>query len=204
MEHAVPDPARRRRPTFSLLATDDAAFAAQSAAIAGYLYANFPGLRGLQQHRPHFDPARDRTTDPVEHTLEVIARLDTRGLPPPDAAIVRAATVFHDVGKLLDPFNVRHAVESAAICPPYLADFALTPAEQSDAVAVVAHHDVLGRLAQGRIDAAAAAKLFGTPRIAELTFRLSQADVGSIRGLDGALPHIVTAYAAVVAAFAER
>lgn len=201
------DPARRTPPSFALDATDDAAFAARGPAIAAYLYANFPGLRGLRQHRPHFDPARDRTTDPVEHTIEAVAHLDTRGLGPDDAAIVRAAAVLHDVGKLLDPLDVRHAVHSAAICPPYLADFALGARAVNDAVAIVRNHDTLGRLAQGRIDAAEAASLLGTRRLASLTERLTRADIRSIRGLNGpnpVLPRIAAAYAAVLTAFEDQ
>ena len=203
----TPDPARRTPPSFALDAADDVAFAARGPAIAAYLYANFPGLRGLRQHRPHFDPARDRTTDPVEHTIEALAHLDTRGLGPDDAAILRAAAVLHDVGKLLDPLDVRHAVHSAAICPPYLADFGLEAPAVDDAVAIVRNHDTLGRLAQGRIEPAEAAALLGTRRLAALTERLTRADIRSIRGLNGpnpVLPRIAAAYASVLAAFSER
>ena len=201
MEGPPPDPARRRLPTFSLDAPDDAAFATRGPAIAAYLYANFPGLRGLRQHRPHFDPARDRTTDPVEHTVEMLALLDTRGLDLADTTILRAAAVFHDIGKLFDPLDVRHAVQSAAICPPYLADFGLPPRADGDVIAIIANHDTLGRLAQGRIDAGEAAALFGARRIAALTERLTRADIASIRGLHGVLPRIAAAYASVLAQF---
>jgi HD domain len=198
----LPPAARRRPPDFALDAADDAAFAALGPRIAAYLYANFPALHGLGQHRPHFDPARGRTTDPVEHTVEVIAALDTSGLPPRDIAIVRAAAVFHDIGKMGNPFNVRHAVESAELCAPYLADFALSASERADAVSVVANHDTLGRLAQGRIGADEAAAAFGSRRIACLTARLTRADIRSIRGFsDAVLPSIGAAYGAVAEAF---
>ena len=201
MSGSYPDSTRRQPPGFALGAEDDAAFAARGEQIADYLYANFPGLRGLGQRRPHFDPARDRTTDPVEHTVEMIALLDTRGLPREDAATLRAAAVFHDVGKLIDPLDVRHAVQSTEICPPYLEDFELTPEQRADAVAIVANHDTLGRLAQGRITPEEAATLFGTPRLAELTLRLTRADIASIRFLAHVLPSVEVAYQAVVAAF---
>lgn len=200
-------PASRLLPPFALEAPDDAAFAARGPRIARYLYANFPGLRGLRQHRPHFHPDLGRTTDPVEHTLEMLALLDTRGLAPADAIVLRAAAVFHDVGKVRDPLNVRHALDSAALCPPYLADFGLTARENADALAIIAAHDTLGRVAQGRIAADEAAALFGTRRLAALTARLTRADIGSIRGLNGrggresVLPAIAAAYAAVLAAF---
>jgi len=200
----LPDPAARRAPDFGLDAPDDAAFAARIPQIAAYLRANFPGLRGLRQHRPHFDPARDRTTDPIEHTLEVLAALDTTELEPSDVRLLRAATIFHDVGKLLDPLNVRHAIDSALICAPYLADFALPAPDQAAAIAIVLHHDVLGRVCQGRITVDEALDLFGTPHLAALTARLSHADVGAIRGLTRVLPSIAAADRAVQALFIAR
>jgi hypothetical protein len=201
---ALPDPALRQPPTFALDAATDAEFAAELPAIEAYLIANFPGLRGLRQHRTHFDPERERTTDPIEHTLEVIAALDTHDLPPRDVVILRAATIFHDVGKLLDPLNVRHAIESAMICPPYLADFPLDAAGRADAVAIVRDHDVLGRIAQSRLTASEGADIFRTRRLAVLTERLTVTDISSIRGLGHVLPNIVAAWEAVLAEFDAR
>jgi hypothetical protein len=201
---ALPDPALRQPPAFALDAATDAEFAAELPAIEAYLIANFPGLRGLRQHRPHFDPERERTTDPIEHTLEVIAALDTHDLPPRDVVILRAATIFHDVGKLLDPLNVRHAIESAMICPPYLADFPLDAAGRADAVAIVRDHDVLGRIAQSRLTASEGADIFRTRRLAVLTERLTVTDISSIRGLGHVLPNIVAAWEAVLAEFDAR
>ena len=203
-------PASRLLPTFALAAPDDAAFAARGPRIARYLYANFPGLRGLRQHRPHFHPDLGRTTDPVEHALGMLALLDAGGLDEADRRTLRAAAVLHDIGKLLDPLNVRHAIESADLAPPYLADFPLTEQQQADALAIIAAHDALGRVAQGRIGADEVATLFGTRRLAALTERLTRADIGSIRGLnggggrEGVLPAIAAAYAAVLAAFDAR
>ncbi|HEV7214729.1 MAG TPA: hypothetical protein VGP33_06355, partial [Chloroflexota bacterium] len=53
-------------------------------AALGYLDATFPHLVNLAQHRPHYDPARGRTTDPNEHTIEVLAGLDTAALSEED------------------------------------------------------------------------------------------------------------------------
>lgn len=204
MSVALPDPAARSRPTFGLDAADDAAFAATLPQVADYLRANFPGLRGLTQHRPHFDPALGRTTDPIEHTIEVLAALDTAGLDEADVRLLRGATIFHDVGKVLDPLNVRHATDSALICGPYLADFGLPPADHAAALVAVRLHDVLGRVCQGRLTVDEAVDLFGTPRIAALTARLSRADVGAIRGLTRVLPSIEAADRAVQALFVAR
>lgn len=203
-------PASRLLPTFALAAPDDAAFAARGPRIARYLYANFPGLRGLRQHRPHFHPDLGRTTDPVEHTLEMLALLDTSGLDEADRISLRAAAVLHDIGKLLDAFNVRHALESAGMAPPYLADFPLTDEQRADALALIATHDTLGRVAQGRIDAAEAARLFGDRPVAIMAERLTRADITSIRGLNGSggrpsvLPSIATAFASVAGVYDAR
>jgi molybdate transport repressor ModE-like protein len=197
-------PGERTAPAFGLAAADDAAFAARAPQIEAYLLANFPGLRGLRQHRPHFDPARDRTTDPIEHTLEMIALLDTGGLDERDAIVLRAAAVFHDIGKMLDPFNIYHAVDSAVICAPYLPDFGLDAAACAAAIAVIRNHDVLGRLARYWLTAQEAADLLGTRRLADLTRRLTVADIGSIRGLDGVLTTIAAAYAAIIRVFDWR
>lgn len=204
MSAAPPDPAARIPPTFGLDAATDADFAARGPQIGEYLAANFLGLRGLAQHRPHYDPARGRTTDPIEHTLEVLAALDTAGLDPPDVRLLRAATIFHDVGKLLDPFNVRHATDSAIIAAPYLADFALPPADATAALAIIRNHDVLGRVCQGRLTVDEALDLLGTPGLAALTGRLSRADVGAIRGLARVVPSIEAADRAVGALFVAR
>lgn len=201
---ATAEPRERGAPTFGLTAPADVAFVAIAPQIEAYLVANFPDLRGLRQHRPHFDPARDRTTDPIEHTLEMIAHLDTHDLDAADAVILRAAAVFHDVGKLLDPFNIYHAVDSAILCAPYLPDFGLDPTACADVIAVIRTHDVLGRLARYWITVQDAANLLGTRRLALLTERLTVADIGSIRGLDGVLPTIAASYAAVVRVFDLR
>lgn len=204
MSSIAPDPANRQPPTFALDAPTDAAFAAQESAIATYLLANFPALRGLVQHRPHFHPDLGRTTDPIEHTLEVIAALDTNGLDPADTRLLRAATVFHDIGKLLNPFNVRHATDSAIIAVTYLTDFALPAPAQADTLAIIRNHDVLGRVCQGRLTADEALDLLGTPRRTDLTARLTRADVGSIRGLAHVLPSIEAAERAIQALFTAR
>jgi molybdate transport repressor ModE-like protein len=197
-------PAARVAPTFGLSSADDASFAARGEQIEAYLLANFPSLRGLRQHRPHFDPARDRTTDPIEHTLEMIALLDTSDLDEADTHILRAAAVFHDVGKMLDPLNIYHAVDSAIICAPYLPDFGLGAAACADVIAVIRNHDVLGRLARYWLTAQEAANLLGTRRLALLTELLTVADISSIRGLEGVLPSIASSYAAVVRVFDWR
>lgn len=190
-------PEARPRPPFPLGAPTDAEFVASGTQIAKYLYRCFPRLRGLGQRAPHFDPALGRTTDPVEHTIEVIGRLDTTGLDPGDRKALRAAAVFHDIGKVIDPLDPRHARKSAELCALLLEDFDLLPPERDAVIVLVALHDALGQVAAGRLATADAASLLGTPRLLELAYRLTRADVASIRGLVGAPARIETAYHAV-------
>lgn len=190
-----------RMPPFSLTATTDAEFATRADTIARYLYQRFPRLRGLGQRGPHFDPARGRTTDPVEHTAEVIQLLDTTGLGDRDRVVLRAAAIFHDVGKVIDPLNPRHATASAELTAALLDEFEFSPEERADTIVVIAAHDVLGRVAGGLLSPREAAELLRTPRMAEITSRLTIADVSSIRGLSGAPARIEGAYDAVRTAF---
>ena len=71
-------------------------------------------------------------------------------------------------------------------------------------VAVIRNHDVLGRLARYWLTAQQAADLFGTRRLADLTERLTVADISSIRGLGGVLPSIASAYAATLRVYEWR
>lgn len=179
-------------------AASDVEFSAATAQIGAYLYDRFPGLRGLDQRPPHFDPERGRTTDPVEHTVEVARLLDTSGLDPRARVVARLAAIFHDVGKLRDPLNPRHALASAGLCAPHLLEFELTDEERAGVIAVVALHDVRGQVAVGRLTPAAAAAQLRMPRLADLARRLTMADVASIRGLSGAPARIESAYRAVL------
>lgn len=182
----------------------DADFGAAAEQIGAYLYDRFPGLRGLGQRPPHFDPERGRTTDPVEHTVEVVRLLDTTGLDPRARLVVRLAAIFHDVGKLRDPLDPRHAVASAELSAPLLPEFDLTAEERADVIAIVAMHDILGQVAVGRLTPADAAAQLRTPRLAGLARRLTIADVASIRGLTGAPERIEAAYRAVRALLDSR
>ena len=89
-------------------------------------------------------------------------------------------------------------------CPASVPDFGLDAAACADALAVIRNHDVLGRLARYWLTAQEAANLLGTRRLALLTERLTVADIGSIRGLNGVLATIASSYAAIVRVFDWR
>lgn len=156
------------------------------AAVQGYLDATFPHLVNLAQHRPHFDPARGRTTDPNEHTVEVLAGLDTSELSAEDAWLARLAIVYHDVGKGLDAYDPRHPLESARLAAPLLERYALTPAQQATVLLQIREHDLLGVLSRGRMSAAEAIarlRLAERPENLAMHAGIATADISAIRGL---------------------
>lgn len=156
------------------------------AAVLGYLDATFPQLVNLAQHRPHYDPARGRTTDPNEHTVEVLAALDTGELSAEDTLLARVAVVYHDVGKGLDAYDPRHPLESARLASPFLAGFSLTQEQQDTVLLQIREHDLLGVLSRGRMTLAeAAARLHLTERPHNLALHaaIATADITTIRGL---------------------
>jgi hypothetical protein len=156
------------------------------AAVQGYLDATFPHLVNLAQHRPHFDPARGRTTDPNEHTVEVLAGLDTSELSTEDAWLARLAIVYHDVGKGLDAYDPRHPLESVRLAAPLLGRFDLTPAQQATVLVQIREHDLLGVLSRGRLtvtEAIERLRLAQRPENLALHAAIATADISAIRGL---------------------
>ncbi len=154
--------------------------------VLGYLDATFPHLVNLGQHRPHYDPARGRTTDPNEHTIEVLAALDTGGLSAEDAFLARLAVVYHDVGKGLDAYDPRHPLESARLAAPLLPGYGLAAEQQETVLLQIREHDLLGVLSRGRMtvaDAVQRLRLAERPRNLALHVAIATADISAIRGL---------------------
>gem|GEM_PF-6712713 len=155
-------------------------------AVLGYLDATFPHLVNLAQHRPHFDPARGRTTDPNEHTIEVLAGLNTSELADEDARLARMTIVYHDIGKGLDAYDPRHPLESARLAAPLLAYHGLTPGQQATVLLQIREHDLLGILSRGRMavgEAIERLQLLERPQNLALHAAISTADISAIRGL---------------------
>jgi hypothetical protein len=156
------------------------------ATVLGYLDATFPHLVNLGQHRPHHDPARGRTTDPNEHTVEVLAALDTGELSAEDSFLARIAVVYHDVGKGLDAYDPRHPLESARLAAPLLAGYGLSPDQQQTVLLQIREHDLLGVLSRGRMtiaDAVHRLRLAERPQNLALHAAIATADISTIRGL---------------------
>jgi hypothetical protein len=168
------------------LRTDAALPAATLDAVLGYLDATFPHLVNLGQHRPHYDPARGRTTDPNEHTTEVLAVLDPAGLSAEDAFLARLAVVYHDVGKGLDAYDPRHPLESARLAAPLLGRYGLSPGQEATVLLQIREHDLLGVLSRGRMtvaDAVQRLRLAERPQNLALHAAIATADISAIRGL---------------------
>lgn len=155
-------------------------------AVLGYLDATFPHLVNLGQHRPHYDPERGRTTDPNEHTVEVLAALDTSALSPEDTLLARVAVVYHDVGKGLDAYDPRHPLESARLAAPLLHRYGVSSEQQETVLLQIREHDLLGVLSRGRMTAAEAMerlRLLERPQNLALHAAIATADISTIRGL---------------------
>ena len=155
-------------------------------AVLGYLDATFPHLVNLAQHRPHFDPARGRTTDPNEHAIEVLAALDASELNDEDAYLARVAIVYHDVGKGLDAYDPRHPLESARLAAPFLERYGLSLEQRGTVLLQIREHDLLGVLSRGRMTTAEAAerlRLAERPHNLALHAAIATADISTIRGL---------------------
>lgn len=184
---APPDPAEAAvRAAFT---RDGASRDLLVAAAECYLLAIFPGLVGLEQLWAHYHPGIGRTTDPLEHTLEVFAELDLEGLAERDRRTLLWATLFHDVGKVRDPHSRAHARVSVDLARGPLERMEDDAGVRHDALRLVATHDLLGHFMQGHIDAQ---DLLGAldwdARLLELHLRLAGADIRSIRGLRDIVP----------------
>lgn len=168
------------------LGGSDATVTARGDLALGYLDATFPHLVNLAQHRPHFDPARGRTTDPNEHTIEVLAMLNTAGLAAEDAPLARIAVLYHDVGKGLDAFDPQHPLESARLAAPLLAHFDLSPEQKATVLLQIREHDLLGVYSRRRMSTEEALRrldLAGRPANLDLHAAIATADISAIRGL---------------------
>lgn len=188
----------------------DAAFRARlPGAVLGYLDAVFPALVNLAQHLPHTDPARGRTTDPNEHTAEVLALLDTGELAPRLGFIARVAVLYHDIGKGRDSYDPAHPQESARLAAPLLAQHGLTPEERDSILLHIREHDLLGVLSRGRMthdEAIERLRLREEPANLAIHFAIATADISAIRGLRWVVEEglIARARAELVDALARR
>ncbi len=170
--------------------------------VLSYLDGSFPELVNLRQHRPHFDPQRGRTTDPNEHTVEVLDLLDIQSFTERERMLLRIAVLFHDVGKQKDAFDPQHPVESARIAAGFVGQFGLSAREQDLVLLHIREHSTLGLVSQGKLSPAeVVARLHLCEMPEQLTWHLAicTADISAIRGLAWVVRagHIARAYDAV-------
>jgi len=175
--------------------------------VQAYLDATFPVLVNLAQHTPHTDPARGRTTDPSEHTAEVMAQLNTTSLTEHERYIVRVAVLYHDVGKSADSYDPRHPLVSARLAAPFLEQHDLSESERQQVLIHIRQHDLLGTLSRHRMttrEAIERLELHLEPRNLLLHDAITTADISAIRGLawivrDGAIARARDQLAAALA-----
>jgi hypothetical protein len=177
--------------------------------VQRYMDTTFPHMINLAQHRPHFDPARGRTTDPNEHTVEVMELLKTRGLAARERLLARVAVLYHDIGKGVDSFDPMHPAVSARLAAPLLDRHGLSADEQAQVLVQIREHDLLGMLNRGRIshdEAIRRLNLTHQPRNLPIHFAITTADISAIRGLRWVVDqgHIASAHQALLATLEQR
>jgi hypothetical protein len=164
-------------------------------------------LRGVKQSEAHGG------LDPLQHTLRMLAELDTNGLRYPE--LVKAASVLHDIGKVAGASAeadwTEHPGRGAHMVEPILLRMGYEEWERAMIKHLIGTHNILGRLAQRDdwtdeplISVSTAKeelkppKAFQdrvtTPEMLEMHYRIISADMRSIPGLAGHLPEIQKQY----------
>ncbi|MBI4641274.1 MAG: hypothetical protein HY731_11300 [Candidatus Tectomicrobia bacterium] len=125
-------------------------------AIVEAMPVEMRNMDGLPQKPGHWG------YDPVEHTAEVLKELSKStffeehcGLSLDDMGrcreLIRCATVFHDLGKKVNPFDDRHPILSAYMVSFHLEAMDYSEGEIAIITKLVATHDILGRIKQWEI-----------------------------------------------------
>ncbi|MBU1867458.1 MAG: HD domain-containing protein [Candidatus Margulisbacteria bacterium] len=160
-------------------------------------------LIGLQQNPSHSG------LDPLQHTFNALHLLETddlasRGIVMPTGfkrplkELLRIALLYHDVGKLSDPVNPRHADQSALIAAGILADplvsgvGKLTAQETEFILTLIRTHHLFGDInkenltlpeAVDRAKAQLSASAFSSAEMFYFHLLIASADIHSIPGV---------------------
>ncbi len=166
------------------------------ARLAEYLPVELRNMRGLPQLPGHYG------LDPLAHTLEALrecgrsATLMERfhGEWAVCREWVRCAILFHDLGKKVNPFNMRHAKLSGKMARFHLRSMGYGDREEKVIVRLVETHDVLGGIKRGRLTPEEGARLLcdgmeeliPLDRLVDMHYEVASADIRSI----GYLHHV--------------
>lgn len=141
----------------------------------------FSGLSNLPQHDVHGG------YDPLEHTLNMLQKLETKDLNNDEVIITRIASVFHDIGKLIDSLSKKHPLYSKFLSEFIMPYITLNKEIQQRILLHIQFHDVLGEIARkdGRndIDINDALKVFDNISDLKIAKTIALADISSIPGL---------------------
>lgn len=179
-----------------LLRGGNATFARNLGRLSDYLPVELKNMRGLPQLPGHYG------LDPVEHTLEALkesAKSTTlmERFQEQWAVCrewVRCALIYHDLGKKVNPFNVRHAKLSAKMARFHLRCMGYKDQEEQVVARLVETHDVLGGIKRGRLTVDEGVGLLcrgmdalvPLDRLLDMHYEVAAADIRSI----GYLRHI--------------
>ncbi len=182
----------RQIKTFIEADFSDGEFREQLASIRELLPRPFQEMVGMEQTQPHMG------IDPVEHTFNMLERLDTEGLSIKDRQVARMVGVFHDVGKVYDAGAREHPKRSKEIAQDYLEKMGYDAEMKNRILVHIEWHDALGEIARrdGRniLEPRDVATYFPNEQELELHRRIVKADVASIPGLSKYLPNIEAVY----------
>lgn len=149
-----------------------------------------PELRALDcidQSWPHTQTVGEHTYNVLqslrtEITLNGINYLSAR---PAMVAVLRAATLFHDIGKRTGPDNFNHPFDSAQQAESYLRMMGFNDNQRRLCLHLIGNHDVLGKVSnpKARETIEDIVKLCQTPAILQCLLALTIADISNIKGL---------------------
>lgn len=180
-----------------LLQGDNETFARNLPRLGEYVPVELKNMRGLPQLPGHYG------LDPVEHTLRALeestksATLMKRhfeGRWEVCREWVRCALIYHDLGKKVNPFNVKHAKLSGKMSRFHLRCMGYAGHVEEIIARLVETHDVLGGIKRGRLTVNEGVKLLcrgmGTivplDRLVDMHYEVALADIHSI----GYLRHV--------------
>jgi len=172
--------------------TSDEEFRDKLDEIRILLPGTFMELQGLEQTQPHQD------IDPLEHTFNALNNLDTSRLSQKEAMVARTAIIFHDFGKMVDPYDREHPRRSAEMVVDYLERMGFSEEEEDVILNQIKWHDALGDVSRqdGRniFNPEDVLVFFPDERALLVHKEIAVADISSIPGLARFLPQVERTY----------
>lgn len=149
--------------------------------IRDLLPRQFDEMAGMVQYSQHGE------YDPTEHTINSLYELETDKLNEEDRIIARVTMIFHDVGKVKNPFSRLHPYWSAEITKNFIKKMNFPLEEQNKILNHIRRHDALGDISRedGRniLSPNSVLSFFSTSDDLKVHLQIVLADIRSIPGL---------------------